>query len=128
MYHYPDRSLSTPAFIITVLSAILLTGWYFFAYWGTQQTAQITVLRTDTVISGVGDTASGKYLVYAEFPSGARETLENEDCLLTGKFNSSDVQNELATNIGGKYSVELYGWRIPWLSAYRGICRISPIE
>ena len=81
----------------------------------TSEDITITVVDKERVVdSGGGDS---KYLVFTE-----TEVFENTDCLALGKFNSSDVYGQL--EIGETYQVQVYGWRIPFLSMYRNIVKV----
>ena len=97
-----------------VLSA--LVGGLGFPYW-TSDTAVITVTDKERVISRRGNSTTSKYLVFTE-----TETFENTDCFAMGKFRSSDIQGRLKP--GETYTVDVYGWRVPFLSAYRNIVRV----
>ena len=81
----------------------------------TSEDITITVVDKERVVdSGGGDS---KYLVFTE-----TEVFENTDCLVLWKFNSSDVYGQL--EIGETYQVQVYGWRIPFLSMYRNIVKV----
>ncbi|MFA5376067.1 MAG: hypothetical protein WC455_10010 [Dehalococcoidia bacterium] len=79
----------------------------------TSETVTITVTDKERVV----DSGDSKYLVFTE-----TEVFENTDCLALGKFNSSDVYGQL--EIGETYQVQVYGWRIPFLSMYRNIVKV----
>ena len=66
------------------------------------------------------------YLVFCEDDSGETLVLKNGDCLLRGKFNSSNVQGEIEE--GRKYKFTVVGWRIPFLSWYENIIRYEEIK
>ena len=83
----------------------------------TSETITITVTDKERVMQGSGENASSKYLVFTE-----TEVFENTDCLVLWKFNSSDVYGQL--EIGETYQVQVYGWRIPFLSMYRNIVKV----
>lgn len=65
---------------------------------------------------------SDLYLVATE----EGETYKIEDLFFKGKFNSTDLYNEL--DVGDKYKVEVTGVRIPFLSMYKNINTIELIE
>lgn len=70
--------------------------------------------------SGNGKDA-GYYLIYTE-----DEVFQNADSILEGKFNSSDFQARIHEH--KCYRFEVYGWRIPFLSAYRNIASYEEVE
>lgn len=61
-----------------------------------------------------------KYLIYTD-----HETLEDEDSLLNGKFNSSDVYGQITA--GHTYRFEVIGWRNPFFSIYRNIISVQEV-
>ena len=67
-----------------------------------------------------------KYLIFTTKFNGEKEVFEDSDSLISRKFNSSDVYASLES--GKKYDIQVYGWRIPILSAYRNIEKVNPIE
>ncbi len=62
-----------------------------------------------------------KYLIFTD-----KGTFENSDCLLLGKFDSSDMYNDLKKT--KKYRAKVYGLRIPIFSMYKNIYEIEEIE
>lgn len=63
----------------------------------------------------------GKYLIY----TAENEVLENRDSMWELKWNSSDVYARLDS--GKCYRSEAWGFRIPFLSMYRGIDQAKEI-
>lgn len=82
-----------------------------------RETVQTKILDKDRVVTD----ESSKYLVYGE-----TEVFENTDSILEGKFSSSDIQGHLV--IGECYQLEVYGWRVPFLSRYRNIVESAEVE
>lgn len=80
----------------------------------------IVVVDKDRITTGSGDSMSSKYLIFTE-----TETFENTDSLTRWKFNSSDIQGKLL--VGNAYQVEVYGYRIPFLSQYRNIVDVETV-
>lgn len=60
------------------------------------------------------------YLVFTK-----DEVFENSDSLFRGKWNSSDIQNQLKE--GCTYEATVYGFRNHFLSAYRNIVQAKHI-
>ncbi len=69
---------------------------------------------------------SDKYLLFTKLNDGQTRVFENTDSLLEAKFNSSDVYAEI--EVGTKYDLESYGWRIPFLSFYENILGAQPVQ
>jgi hypothetical protein len=86
----------------------------------TQDTVDVTVVKTERVSSGSGDTLTHKYLVFT-----TDETFENTDSIWYGKFNSSDLHGQLAP---GRWRFHVYGYRLPVVSAYRNIVSATRID
>lgn len=59
-----------------------------------------------------------KYLIFTD-----KEVFEETDEWLKGKFNSSDMYNQL--KVGNTYRVKVIGFRIPFLSMYRNIIEVE---
>ena len=69
----------------------------------------------------IGIQASNSYLVYTQ-----KEVYEIQDLLYIGFFTSSDVYNQI--EVGDMIRVKVYGRRIPFLSAYKNIVEVQPIN
>lgn len=91
---------------------------YKGCYAGTTEDITITVNRRDSRFVSNGD--GGTARVYQVFTDG--EVFDNEDDWFFGKFNSSDVQNQLRE--GRTCDVQVAGWRLPFLSTYRNITHV----
>lgn len=65
--------------------------------------------------------SNGYYLVYTD-----DEVFQNADTWLEGKFSSSDLQGSL--HVDRCYALWVYGWRIPFLSAYRNIVSAEEVS
>lgn len=63
----------------------------------------------------------GKYLVFTN-----KEVFEISDSYIYGRFDSSDVYNQIETN--KCYDVELQGNRIPFFSMYRNIIGFKEVR
>lgn len=125
MHRYPPRSstisrrrnsglswqmvLMGLAFVVVFISGVAVTIGSAFA---NQQAITITVDEKERVCDG---SDSCRYLIFTE----RNGVLENTDSLLHGKFNSSDLYNEVEP--GETYEVTTVGWRIPFLSMYPNI-------
>lgn len=67
-----------------------------------------------------------KYLIFAEDKDKNSLVFENTDCLLRGKWNSSNIQGELKE--GHAYNITVVGFRIPILSMYQNIIKVEEIQ
>lgn len=99
-------------YIVTIIVAIIVTS--MMIPFITSDNVTITVTDKEYIVK----TDSSKYLIFTE-----TETFENIDCFVKFKFNSSDVYGEL--KIGETYNVDVYGFRVPFLSMYRNIVRVN---
>ena len=107
-----------------VLAVVAVIGLMIFGCIFPYITAEDTtfiVKEKERITTGSGDTLSHKYLVFTE-----HETFENVDCFVRFKFGSSDLQGKLT--VGKTYKALVYGWRIPFLSAYRNIVKVTEIQ
>ena len=84
-------------------------------------TIDVQITDKQSIVVKNGDDVDNKYLIFTD-----KEVFENIDALFKGKLNSSDVQGSLI--IGKKYTLEVYGWRIPFLSSYRNITDVKEIK
>lgn len=82
-----------------------------------EETIEITV--KDKYIKRSGD--SDIYLIASE----EGETYKITDLLFKGKFNSTDLYNELT--IGEKYKVTITGIRLQYFSMYKNINKIEKV-
>jgi hypothetical protein len=99
--------------VILLLFVALPVLSYMFAH-GTADTVTATVTDKDRISVGSGEDLSHMYLVFTD-----TETFQNSDSLWYGKFDSSDMHGRL--RVGQRYTFKVYGWRIPFFSAYRNI-------
>jgi len=76
-------------------------------------TSDVVIIKVDSK-ERVQNQDSSKYLVFTE-----KEVFENTDALFRLKFDSSDLYGKLKE--GGKYTCDVYGWRISLFSMYRNL-------
>ena len=91
-----------------------------------RNTYTVTVTGKERIYKSSGDTAISYYLIFTKGLDGDVMVFKNSDELLLGKFDSSNIQAGL--EIGGTYDVEVYGFRVPFLSCYENIIRYSPVK
>lgn len=85
--------------------------------YGTQESVVATVEEKERIQYG----ESSKYLIFTD-----SETFENTDTIFYLKYSSSDFYREL--DEGKTYRLDVYGWRIPFLSQYRNIVGYQEIK
>lgn len=106
-----------------IVGAIILAIVGTFVYFVTieyqnEETIEITV--KDKYVKRDGD--SDIYLVASE----AGDTYKITDLLWKGKFNSTDLYNQLS--IGGKYKITVTGVRLQYFSMYKNINKIEQVK
>jgi len=103
------------AFAIIAFIVLAIPIGYTALYYSAKKTMVSTVERKECVGK------EGNYLIYCN-----NETFENDDLLFKGKFNSSDVYNQIKE--GKTYKFVVYGWRVPFFSMYRNIYQFEEIK
>ena len=110
--------------IITIFVGIFILGLIgFMVYCSTieyQNEETIEIVVKDKYIKRSGDT--DLYLVVSE----DNETYKISDLLFKGKFNSTDLYNQL--EIGKKYRITTTGIRLQYFSMYKNINKIEEIN
>lgn len=106
-----------------IIGAIIIAIVGIFLYFGTieyqnEETVEITV--KDKYVKRDGN--SDIYLVASE----AGDTYKITDLLFKGKFDSTDLYNQLT--IGEKYKVTVTGIRLQYFSMYKNINKIEKID
>ena len=99
-----------------ILFALIAT--YPIMYWQSGQYVEFTV--QEKTVKNTEE--SSYYLIYSE----EGEVFKNVDGLFHGKFNSSDIYGQL--KVGHKYHAKVYGWRMPFWSAYRNIITVKEVK
>lgn len=102
--------------IIAVLAVLAgLLAWFNAYEYGTETSVVFTVKQLDDQASG----NSHQYLIFTYVPGTTKpaEVFKDTDAWFHGKWNSSNLFNELAT--GNTYRCTVYGFRNGILSSYR---------
>ena len=86
----------------------------------------VTVTGKERIYKSSENASSSYYLVFTKELDGDVKVFKNSDELLIGKFGSSNIQAGM--EIGGTYDVDVYGFRVPFLSWYENIVRYSPAK
>ncbi|MEE3895339.1 hypothetical protein [Priestia megaterium] len=85
---------------------------------------EYTLTVTDKTVKTSGD--SSTYLIFTKDSDGHVKTLKNVDSLFKGKHNSSDIYADL--EVGKTYKFNVFGYRIPFLSAYENIEKYKEVD
>lgn len=111
-----DKAVNIGIIVVIVLIVGSLIASPIIAF-STKDTVTVTVTDKERI----GDRDSSRYLIFTD-----RGTFENTDTLWYWKFNSSDVYGKLKK--GQKYTMNVYGWRVPFLSWYKNIISAKIIK
>jgi hypothetical protein len=111
--------------------ALLLVGIILFvtlevATITTRNTYTVEVTGKERIVSVSKEGTTSYYVVFTKTDNGEVMVFSNKDELLLGKFNSSNIQGGL--EIGKKYVIDVYGFRIPLLSWYENIITYKEAE
>lgn len=109
-----------------VIFAVLAMAAFSAASCYERETVEVTVIGKERVEQGSGDFRTSRYLIMTENESGQVEVFENTDSIVFLKMNSSDVQAKARE--GKRVRMEVYGYRIPFLSMYRNVVSIERLE
>ena len=122
------RKKNTRIFFVAVMIAIMLVSLIakeaIFNFNDTEYT--ITVTDKERIYTGSGNSSSSKYLVFGDDDNGNSLVFENTDCLIRGKWNSSNIQGQL--KVGNTYKITVIGYRVPFLSWYQNIIKIEEVK
>lgn len=110
--------------MIVAILVLLIVNEAVFSFNDTEYT--ITVTDKERIYEGSGNTASSKYLVFCDDENGNALVFENTDCLIRGKWNSSNIQGQLKE--GSTYKITVIGYRIPFFSMYQNIIKMEKIK
>ena len=103
--------------ILLILALLIPISICFIGY---QNPQEIEIIVKDKFIKN--NNKSGIYLIV----DSNNETYQITDLIFKGKFNSTDLYNQL--EIGKKYKIETTGYRIHILSKYQNINKIYELE
>lgn len=99
--------------LLPLIGIAMIIG-YVLLYRTTVEDVQITVTDKERITTN----EESMYLVFTE-----DEVFKNTDALIFFKFNSSNIYGQLRKD--SCYTVQVAGFRIPILSAYRNIIKIK---
>lgn len=106
-------------FIVAGIIIAVIGGFIYIATIEYQNEETIEIVVKDKYIKRDGK--SDIYLVASE----AGDTYKITDLLWKGKFNSTDLYNQL--DIGSKYKITVTGVRLQYFSMYKNINKIEKI-
>lgn len=74
--------------------------------------------------------AKTKYLYFCQTANGEMIVFENEDSLVNGKFNSSDILAKIKSfeKSETRFKIITRGYRIPFLTMYQNIISVETIK
>lgn len=103
---------------ITVIMIIFLSVFFIaFIEYANNEVSEIVVKEKYIKRNGEED----RYIIVTE----NNDTYKITDLIFKGKFNSSDIYNQL--EIGKKYKIKTSGYRIPFLSEFKNINKVEEI-
>lgn len=112
--------------IFLLVAILLITIGYQAIFNFNDMEYTITVTDKERIYESNGDNSSSKYLVFGDDKNGKSLVFENTDCLIRGKWNSSNIQGKLKT--GNTYQVTVVGYRVPLFSMYQNIIKVEEME
>ena len=110
-----------PLVCIALVILLILGIWIVPLFVRNSYTVEVT--GKERIYTSNENASSSYYLVFAKELDGDVKVFKNSDELLLGKFGSSNIQAGM--EIGGTYDVDVYGFRVPFLSWYENIVRYS---
>ena len=113
-----------PLVCIALVILLILGTWIVPLF--VRNTYTVEVTGKERIYTSNENASSSYYLVFAKELDGDVKVFKNSDELLLGKFGSSNIQAGM--EIGGTYDVDVYGFRVPFLSWYENIIRYSPAK
>lgn len=97
-------------FIGIFMTSLGIISAYATVPWWTVEKVSATVTSSERV--------DGEWMIFT-----GSEVFKNHDSWHWFKFNSSDLQAKAI--VGHTYKFKVYGWRVPFLSWYRNVIKIS---
>lgn len=127
------KKIAISTIVIAILTIFVLGGAVIFLSIGNQREYLITNVVVQTELASEetenGYRYSTKYLYFCTTDKGEEIVFENEDNLLLGKFNSSDILAKIKKyeENGKSFKVKTVGFRIGFLSMYQNIIKVEEI-
>ena len=113
-----------PLVCVALVVLLILGTWLVPLFVRNSYTVEVT--GKERIYKSSENASSSYYLVFTKELDGDVKVFKNSDELLIGKFGSSNIQAGM--EIGGTYDVDVYGFRVPFLSWYENIVRYSPAK
>ena len=108
-----------PKFYFGMFGVVVAIAVLYSMFYRQTATEIIVTIKDKEAITNSEGGSSG-YRIFCE-----EEVLSNQDSVLFGKWDSSDIYKDMEE--GKKYKVKVSGWRIPFLSSYRNIVEIKGV-
>lgn len=121
---YIKKRMRVSIIIIIGLIALAICSQLFLNFNDTKYT--ITVTNKERIVKENKDSFSSNYLIFGDDENGKSLVFENSDCLIRGKWDSSNIYGQLKE--GYKYEITVVGYRIPLFSTYQNIIKIKEIQ
>lgn len=115
-----ENGITLVSLCVTLIVIMIFVGIFYICFIGYFNKQNLTITVKDKYIKNSKE--SSKYLVVDE----ENNTYEITDLLFKGKFNSTDIYNQLEK--GNTYKVETTGYRIHLLSSYQNINKVELLE
>ena len=112
-----ENGISLVSLCATLIVIMIFVGIFYICFIGYFNKQNITITVKDKYIKNYKE--SSKYLIVDE----ENNTYQITDLLFKGKFNSTDIYNQLEE--GKTYKIETTGYRIPIFSSYQNINKIE---
>lgn len=112
-----SRNFTFGGLMFLIAAILVVVACFNIARLSAVETVTVTVSEKESVAVGGGH----EYRIYTD-----KEVLVNSDEWLKGKWNSADVYNQIHEN--QTYRMKVYGWRIPFLSMFRNILEVTPVN
>lgn len=83
-------------------------------------------IGTVTKQERIADGRNSYYLIFIVDENGVHRELKDTDNIIRGKFNSSNIYNQIT--VGETYKFTVIGYRIEWLSEYENIIGLEKVD
>ena len=115
-----ENGITLVSLCITLIVIMIFIGIFYICFIGYFNKQNLTITIKDKYIKNYKE--SSRYLIVDE----ENNTYQITDLLFKGKFNSTDIYNQLEE--GRTYKIETTGYRIPIFSSYQNINKIELLE
>lgn len=113
-------------YICIFLMLVLLLGLSDAIYYSNHHNVTITVTNKERITQNNGNKINSYYYIYGENENGESVVLKIDDVWICGKFDSSDLYQQIREN--KTYIFNVAGYRIKFLSQYPNIFSFQELE